>query len=249
MAANDTRTLTDACAAAYWADFFGCAPDQLTKPGTHAVPHAGLGDYRGVYLFRRGETCIVSVPASLLPAVTARVAGLAAASSFDVTLLRRIFEDAIERIVGPAWQGYTWADAFTPAPHDGVRQLSEDDAPALQRLAVACAGQDWEHSGIGGTGQIVFGAFAGETLVAAGMGEPRGATLLHIGIVTHPDYRGRSYGRAVVSAITAYGLTVGLIPWYQTLAANDPSLAIAHALGFSRYAETLAVRLSALTVG
>ena len=244
MAANDLRALTDARIAAYWVNFFGCAPEQLTTPGTHVFPHAGLADYRGVYLFRCGDTCVVSTPPSLLMTVTVHFAGLTAAESFDVTRLRRIFGDAIERIVGPAWQGYTWVDAFTPAPHEGVRRLSGDDEPALQRLAAACAGQDWEHSGIGGPGQVVFGAFAGETLVAAGMGEPRGATLLHIGIVTHPDYRGQGHGRAVVSAITAYGLTVGLIPWYQTLAANGPSIAVAHALGFSRYAETLAVRLS-----
>jgi hypothetical protein len=38
-------------------------------------------------------------------------------------------------------------------------------------------------------------------------------------------------------------LNSGLVPWYQTLVANTPSVAIARALGFTQYAETLAVRL------
>jgi RimJ/RimL family protein N-acetyltransferase len=80
------------------------------------------------------------------------------------------------------------------------------------------------------------------------MGEPRAAALLHIGIITHPDYRGQGHGRSVVSAIAAYGLEVSLVPRYQALAANTPSVTIARALGFSQYAETLAVRLSRLDV-
>jgi RimJ/RimL family protein N-acetyltransferase len=80
------------------------------------------------------------------------------------------------------------------------------------------------------------------------MGEPLAATLLHIGIITHPDVRGQGYGRAVVSAISAYGLAADLVPRYQTLAANTPSVAIARALGFTHYATTLAVRLSRLDI-
>jgi RimJ/RimL family protein N-acetyltransferase len=80
------------------------------------------------------------------------------------------------------------------------------------------------------------------------MGEPLAAPLLHIGIITHPAYRRQGHGRAVVSAISAYGLGVGLVPRYQALAANIPSVAIARALGFTHYATTLAVRLSRLDV-
>ena len=129
-----------------------------------------------------------------------------------------------------------------------MRQLTVADDPALRRLEEACSEQEWEQIGIGGAEQVVFGAFVGDLLVAAGMGEPRAATLLHIGIITHPAYRGQGHGRSVVSAIATYGFGVGLVPRYQALAANSPSVAIACALGFSQYAETLAVRLSRLDI-
>jgi GNAT superfamily N-acetyltransferase len=250
MATNDAHVSADARVAAYWASFLGCSPERLDTPGTWVGPHAdaGLADYRGAYLLRRGESCVVSVPAPLLPMVTARLAGLPAASSFDVTRLRHLFGDAVERIVGPAWQGYLRADDFRPAAQPNVRQLTAADDPALRLLAEACGEQEWEEVGIGRAEQVIFGAFAGDRLVAAGMGEPLAAPLLHIGIITHPAYRRQGHGRAVVSAISAYGLGVGLVPRYQALAANIPSVAIARALGFTHYATTLAVRLSRLDV-
>jgi len=248
MATNDAHASAEARVAAYWASFLGCTPEQLETPGTWVGPHAGLADYQGVYLLRRGESCVVSVPAALLSLVMARLAGLSAASSFDVSRLRFLFGDAVERIVGPAWQGYLRADDFRPVVRPNVRQLTDADDPALRRLAEACEEQEWEQVGIGRAEQVVFGAFVGDILVAAGMGEPRAASLLHIGIITHPDYRGQGYGRAVVSAISANGLEVGLVPRYQALAANIPSVAIARALGFTHYATTLAVRLSRLDV-
>jgi RimJ/RimL family protein N-acetyltransferase len=74
--------------------------------------------------------------------------------------------------------------------------------------------------------------------------KPWGERLLHVGILTHPAYRGRGYGTAVVSAMTTYGLTAGALVQYRALAANVASVAIAQALGFGRFGQTLAVRLT-----
>jgi RimJ/RimL family protein N-acetyltransferase len=62
--------------------------------------------------------------------------------------------------------------------------------------------------------------------------------------VTHPGDRGRGYGKAVVSAMSAHGLATGGVLQYRTLQANLPSVGIAQALGFQRFALTLAVRLT-----
>jgi RimJ/RimL family protein N-acetyltransferase len=88
----------------------------------------------------------------------------------------------------------------------------------------------------------VYGCYAGRTLAAAGMLEPWGDRLLHVGIVTHPAHRGRGYGTAVVSRTTADGLAEGRVVQYRTPQANLPSVAIASKLGFQRFAHTLAVR-------
>ena len=63
-----------------------------------------------------------------------------------------------------------------------------------------------------------------------------------IAIVTHPAHRGRGLGKAAVSAIARIALARGLVAQYRTLCANTPSMAIARALGFQRFATTLAIR-------
>ena len=73
---------------------------------------------------------------------------------------------------------------------------------------------------------------------------PRAFGASHIGVVTHPAYRGRGYGRAAVSAATARGLEAGFIVLYQTLLANAPSVALATELGYQPYATHLAVQLT-----
>jgi RimJ/RimL family protein N-acetyltransferase len=126
----------------------------------------------------------------------------------------------------------------------GTRPLTDHDLAALRSLAVACGPTAWAHSGIDPGRLPVYGCYAGRTLVAAGMLEPWGDRLLHVGIVTHPGHRGRGYGTAVVSAMTADGLAGGRVVQYRTLQANLPSVAVAGKLGFQRFAQTLAVRLT-----
>jgi predicted GNAT family acetyltransferase len=70
-----------------------------------------------------------------------------------------------------------------------------------------------------------------------------GDVIAHIAVITHPQYRGQGYGRAVVSRLTEEVLRQGLVPQYRTLEANQPSMAIARTLGFAYYATTVAVRL------
>lgn len=229
---------------AYWAAFFGCHADELHAPRVLVVPHAALADYSGAYLLRTDEACILSVPDQLLHRTRDQLGHLSPADIFDTTTLSAYFGSAVVRVIGPAYQRYVDGAAFRSVDTRGTRVLDEEDTPELRRLAEVCGEAEWGHSGIGKEDQqVVFGCFVGEMLAAAGMGEPRNDALWHIGVVTHPSYRGQGYGRALVSAATAHGLGLGLIPWYQTLQANTPSIAIALGLGYSQYATTLAVRL------
>ena len=136
-------------------------------------------------------------------------------------LLRQVFGAAVDQVIGPAG----WAcrcQRLSTRAHDPMA---------------------WEHSGIDPARPPVFGCFAGDRLAAAGMLERWGDRLLHVGIVTHPGYRGRGYGNALVSAMTAYGLATGGVMRYRTLPANLASVGIARALGFQRFPHTLALRL------
>jgi GNAT superfamily N-acetyltransferase len=203
-----------------------------------------LAGYRGATVVFRPPACVLAVPADWVGPAAAGLGQRPPAEVFDVGVLRQVFGAAVDQVVGPAWLGYADAGDFRPAPTLGTRRLTDQDLPALRRLADACGPTAWEHSGIDPARPPVYGCFAGAVLAAAGMLERWGDRLLQVGIVTHPGYRGRGFGKAVVSAMTADGLATGGVPQYRTLEANLPSVGIARALGFQRFARTLAVRLT-----
>jgi GNAT superfamily N-acetyltransferase len=240
-----TRSASLQAITAFWAAYLGCRRVQLSRAGTAVVRNGpGLAGYHGATAFYRPPACVLAVPADWYQHATARLAHQPAAATFDAALLRRVFGPAVEQVVGPAWLGYADHSDFRPSHPMGTRRLTNDDLPALRELAAACGPTAWAHSGIDPGRPPVYGCYAGRILAAAGMLEPWGDRLLHVGIVTRPAYRGRGYGTAVVSAMTADGLAGGRVVQYRTLQANLPSVAIATKLGLQRFARTLAVRLT-----
>jgi GNAT superfamily N-acetyltransferase len=231
--------------AAFWAAQLGCSEAQLAQPRT-TVTRAGpdLASYRGATVVFCPPACVLAVPADWYAPVAGSLGQRPPAEVFDIILLRQVFGAAVDQVIGPAWLGYADTSDFRPAPTRGTRLLTDQDLPELERLAAACGPTAWEHSGIDPARPPVFGCFAGDRLAAAGMLERWGGRLLQVGIVTHPGFRGRGYGKAVVSAMSAYGLSTGGVLQYRTLQANLPSVGIAGALGFQRFALTLAMRLT-----
>jgi GNAT superfamily N-acetyltransferase len=228
----------------YWSDFFACPLTLFARATTRVVPHAGLGDYRGIFLFRRRHALIISVPPADHAIYLARFAGFTVAAFDDVAALTKQIPAAIGRVIGPAWISYADATTFRPHRHGTARLLTDEDEHAFHMLEAACPPLDWEHGGSAFGGRAVAGQFIGDALVALAGYERWGEQIAHIAVVTRPEYRGRSYGKSVVSLLAQTVLTVGLIPQYRTLGANAPSMAIGAALGFCAYAESIAIRLA-----
>jgi GNAT superfamily N-acetyltransferase len=240
-----TTTMSLQAVVAFWAAQLGCSEAQLAQPRTLVVCNGPeLANYRGATVMFRPPACVLAVPADWYAPVASRIGQRPPAEVFDANLLRQVFGTAVDQVIGPAWLSYADTSDLRPAPTLGTRLLTDQDLPELQRLAAACGPTDWEHSGIDPARPPVFGCFAGDTLAAAGSLVRWGDRLLHVGIVTHPGFRGRGYGKAVVSFMSADGLATGGVMQYRTLQANLPSVGIARALGFQRFALTLAVRLT-----
>ena len=229
---------------AFWAANLGCRDAQLVQPGTTVVRNGpDLADYRGATVFYRPPACVVAVPEDWYPAAVGRLGRRPAAAVFDIGLLEQVFGSAVDRVIGPAWLGYADASDFRPAPTLEARLLTGEDLPALRQLAATAGPTEWAHSGIDPARPPVFGCYADKILAAAGMLEPWGDRLLHVGILTHPAYRGRGFGKAVVSAMATHGVAAGSVVQYRTLTGNLASVAIARSLGFQHFGQTLAVRL------
>jgi GNAT superfamily N-acetyltransferase len=227
-----------------WAAFFGLSTPAFLRPGIQVVAHHELADYQGVWLFRHHASLCLSVPPGLVGCVQDAVREWTVARLFSEAGIRALLGPRIDRIIGPAYQGYVEPTQFRPASEPGVRVLSRSDRKILQQLADASGSEAWEHAGIALDEPNTFGRFVDDHLVAAAWYRPGWGETAHIGVVTDPAYRGRGHGRAVVSAATARGLAAGFIVLYQTLVANTPSVALAAGLGYQLYATHLAVRLT-----
>jgi GNAT superfamily N-acetyltransferase len=146
--------------------------------------------------------------------------------------------------IGPAYLGYADTQQLRPILRHPTRLLTPADAAALEAFAGAVGAVAWEHSGLGKP-QPIAGCWEEDRLVAAAGYAVWGTALAHIGVTTHPAFRGGGYGTSVVSAIGRYALERGYVLQYRTLRENSPSMAIAGALGFQEYATTLFIRLDA----
>jgi len=228
---------------AWWAAALGCDVADFQCGRTLVAPHgAALSDYPGVLALARQGACIISTPSVRVEPAMALFAGQPPHAAFARDTLQQAFAPKGSIVIGPAWLGYAdHTDVQAPDSFD-VRQLTRRDAAALRALEAACDPIDWEHSGIDAGHDLLFGCFRGPVLVAAGTCRSSGEGVLDIGVVTHPAYRSHGCGRAVVGAMTAYGLTHGHVMRYRTLQANVPSLRIARALGYQEYGLTIAVR-------
>lgn len=229
----------------YWAGFLGVPRTRLRPPRPLAVPHAELGDYRGMYAQAFGGAPLVSLPGEMLERWGPAAAQAAGGGLVDDDRWRTVFGARVDRVVGPAVIAYADAGTFRSVSTDpAVRLLGDADRPALDALRAAVSAEEWEHSGDRALGATpVAGAFAEGALAAVSGYDVWGGRLAHLGIVTHPAHRGRGLGAAAVALAMETALAAGLVPQYRTLLSNAPSLAIARRLGFVGYATSLAVRL------
>jgi GNAT superfamily N-acetyltransferase len=224
----------------YWSSFLGC--DRKDFSARRTIVASNADNWHGILVFLRNELIAISVPENLLDMFRARAAGLSLPDTLKEERLRAFVALPIERVVGPAFVGYTDRAAFRPAPTKATRFLGQQDTTALAVLGEACSALEWEHGGTQLGEQPVVGAFGENRLVAVAGYELWGGAIAYISVIAHPNYRVRGNGTAVVSRLTAEALNRGLVPQYRTLA-NNSSMAIAERLGFERYATTVAVRL------
>ncbi len=227
-----------------WSRRLGVPPAALDTEGVTLIAHTSedFRDYRGLYAYRRNDTCIVAVPDHLLTSVRDTLAALTSDDAFRPETLTAALGDAAGLVVGPAALRYT--DTLPPdASRSSARFLTPDDAPALRALAAACDPIEWDHADIDFDRAPIVGCFEASAFVAASSYRVLPPKIATLGIVTHPSHRGRGLGRAAATAATAHAIDTGFVAQWQTLESNLPSIAIARALGYQPYCRTIAIRL------
>ncbi len=227
----------------YWATLFQCSADDLWRPGVVVSPHAGhLTGYRGLFLFNRRDACRVSAPPDLVEPLTSVLGGRDVPDAFGGGALVELLGDQIDQVIGPNWYGYVSRGRYRPAATRGCREIADDDAYALDVFRDACGMSDWAEGSFDKV-PALFGCFDDNHLVAASnltgwrTGDDR------IGVVTHPEFRGRGYGAAAASAAVEWALRTTAVAEWRARGPNTASIKVALTLGFTPYGENLAIRL------
>jgi len=227
----------------FWSAKLGLEPAALYQSGIYVVPNVLQWDDSFAYVFVRGSTCVLSVGPTLVEVMRERTRNTEPRLLLDEARLQTIFDRRIERTVGPAYQGYAELTDFSACQSERVRKVRSDESQLLDRFKDACEAIAWEHSAIDKTSSDLFGYFTEDGLLAIGHYSKWGSDLASIGVLTHPAYRCRGYGKFVVSAAMSDAFEHGCVILYQTLIANKPSVSLATTLGCRDYARTVAVHL------
>jgi GNAT superfamily N-acetyltransferase len=238
MTSPDTLRRVDA----FWASYFGCAPEDVAGRRTIAVTHAALQGYDGALVFRHADACIVSVPDTTPEVERARLREAAPAAVFDPKFLAKVFVVSTEKVAGPAWLGIADRTDFKSVK-SSARLLGDADEAAIARLAEGSGEVAWKQSKLLQIRKPLFGLFQGPDLVAVSGYILMGNLLAYIGVITHPAHRGKGHAKAVVSTAVADAFSKGFVAQWRTPQANEGAVALARSMGFQHYASTYDVQL------
>jgi predicted GNAT family acetyltransferase len=120
-----------------------------------------------------------------------------------------------------------------PLLTDNIVELGDEDAPAMQALAALTKPGPFlkrthllgRFLGIKHAGQLV--AMAGERMKLTGYTEVSG-------VCTHPDYRGKGYGRLLSQSVALRIVDRGEVPFLHAFASNTAAIQLYESIGFVR---------------
>lgn len=234
--AADIRAVVDA----EWESRLGIDRSLLHDGGVHVVA-ADLGANDAMSYLLDG-TCIVVVAAADVERARVALRGLDAMRAFTADALRRVVGGDAQ-VHGPSWHHYCDRQCFVGAA-DGAAHPVDGDDPSLLRFLESNELDDWAESGFPrdpssadpATNRFWIVRDEEEVVAAGNLTEWR-AQPADVGLLTHPQWRGRGYAARLAGAMVHDALASVDVVRYRALASNVASLSVARRLGFQLYGQ------------
>jgi len=223
-----------------WAERLGVPPGDLTRPGIRLTTNP---ESSAAYALWRGNTMVIAISSDRLAEARERVRGATARDLMPPPALLAAIGMPEARVVGPAYQGFLRSD---PGPAPTIERVEFTPIPSRDGLAplrAAVAPEEWRHASLDPARGVVVGAIRDGELVAAAAAGSEWPGFAAVGILTRRDARGGGLATAAAHHAVVAALRAELLPIYQTLQSNEPSLAVARKLGFEHFGSTLSLRL------
>lgn len=221
-----------------WANHFRCSVAELNQSGTTLFPEWALAAARGIHIWYIKAHAFVQMDPAYVGMVQQVLRILPEQESLSGEDLQTAWgfetiaahEMSLVYYMSPAdLRPVTLNQDFS------LRRLKETDSDSLRVLFNACPPEDIDEAYISLEHRIAVGCFATDgTLVSAGSGYER-SHFVDLGVLTHPTYRGKGLGRAVVTAMCQRLFAKHEIPQYRTNIDNTGSRNLAESVGFIPY--------------
>lgn len=234
-----TRSRVDA----FWSRTMDVPIDELHAAGIRVYPNPPERDqWRGIYVLAFDQAVSVFAPVDHLDKVNTAVAGLEAMTLLDPQAWRTTLGESVRAAFGPVAHYYLdRADDLKAVA--GGRRINPDDAGALNDLNRAVPSAEWTAAGFSGHPAVLFGLFEDGRLLAAANLTSGPDVATDIGVLTHPDARGRGLAVQVAAAAALQAIALHGIARFRVLTTSPGRPTIADRLGFERYGHNLSARL------
>ena len=223
----------------YWAKRFDCDQEDFAHSGTLVIKEEELDETGKIHIYHIGRMSIVRVAPFLakqagLPDSYDRDFGSLTADKFQA-LVAEENRVELESTLLDCYLGPQELKCFVAGGDFTTRRLyADNDHSYLLSLYEACTEADLDEAEISieEPDPVIYGIFAGGQLVAYASHRYWDEVIADMGVLVHPRYRGRGFGKAVVSALCEWCIGNGVVPMYRVFNDHPHSLRIPQALGF-----------------
>ena len=216
----------------WWADALSTSAEQLRSGGVVVTDRL---DHVGVLQLCHGDGAVVYGPRAWLDSAGLLDEDEPFALLHDaLCAVREGLTSHVTQVLGPAWYGYVSRLSLLDRDDGLVRGLTAADDEAVAALCNKVGPDEWNEAGMS-TGAD-FGHFQDQQLLAAAnLGEWRGVPTL--GVLTHPDWRGRGLGSTVVRLAARHALQRSDLIQYRARVSNAASIVLPMGLASSTTAQ------------
>jgi len=228
-----------------WAEYFGSSVETIQQVGTTLLSESKYDGDKIIALWYIGKHTFAQLDPAYHHRLDDLVMELPANTALTGDLIQNNWGDQaiLSRDIGVAHYLFPrdLPECIPPHPFT-LRQLTEADAGAMSALHSANTPEDVDEGYVEVTHQIAFGCFHGEQLVAAASGYER-TGFMDIGVLTHPEYRKKRLGKAVVGALCDWSIQRNIIAQYRHNILNTGSQNVARSLNFQMYFKSEGISL------
>ncbi|MDA3838400.1 MAG: GNAT family N-acetyltransferase [Candidatus Delongbacteria bacterium] len=223
----------------HWSNKFGIPIESFDKKGIIIESSKLNKNEKIINIFKTATNCIVVLPYERASELAALISNITLSSKFKFEDIYSKFEDKIDKIIGPIYQGYKVDDSLY------------DDAEGVLIEEIDSKTIDFFNSELNEHDKMILGNFSKP--IFAINEDNKIVSLSHylfwtdkvisVGILTHPKYRKQGYSKKVLKLAMNHATDNGYDIAYQTLDNNLNSKLLASSLGIKEYATTLKVYL------